>query len=166
MDSSNAIAYLDHQIIDPHIGLPQDIFLFASRILPLVNVDLLIKDSRGRTLLTWRSDCYCGNGWHIPGGILRFKERLEERIEKVTIEELGLALEFDPVPITMNQCIDHDENRKERGHFISFLYRCHAPDDFMPDNRNLSEHDVGYAKWHESCPDNLINVHHIYRQFI
>ena len=49
---------------------------------PLVNVDLLIKDS-GRTLLTWRDDEFYGPGWHIPGGILGFKERALDRLAKV-----------------------------------------------------------------------------------
>ena len=38
---------------DPRRGLPDDVFLFVSRIVPLVNVDLLIQDDRSRTLLTW-----------------------------------------------------------------------------------------------------------------
>jgi len=25
---------------------------------------------------------------------------------------------------------------------------------------------VGYLKWHESCPDNLLEVHKMYRKYI
>ena len=53
---------------DPRRGLPDDVFLFVSRIVPLVNVDLLIQDDRSRTLLTWRDDEFFGPGWHVPGG--------------------------------------------------------------------------------------------------
>ena len=50
MDIREAVAYLDHQITDPHIGLPPEIFLLVSSLVPLVNVDLLIQDDRQRTL--------------------------------------------------------------------------------------------------------------------
>lgn len=43
----------------------------------MVNVDLLIKNvSSNETLLTWREDEYYGPGWHVPGGIVRFKETI------------------------------------------------------------------------------------------
>ena len=54
--------------------LPEELFRFISTISPLVNVDLLIKDDTNRTLLTWRDDEHYGAGWHVPGGIIRFKE--------------------------------------------------------------------------------------------
>ena len=148
------------------MGLPQEIFLFVSHLLPLVNVDLLIQDAKGRTLLTWRDDVFCGSGWHIPGGILRFKERLETRIAKVAAIEVGTTVDFNPVPLAVNQCIDPDPIRRDRGHFISFLYRCRIPDDYVIDNRNRKPTDPGFAAWHENCPENLIAVHRIYRKFI
>ena len=43
---------------DPTQGLPEDLFLYASQITPLVNVDLLIKDEVNGVLLTWRDDDY------------------------------------------------------------------------------------------------------------
>ena len=52
--------------IDPRAGgLPDELFLFVSRITPLVNVDLLIQDDRRHTLFTWRSDETC------PADLLR-----------------------------------------------------------------------------------------------
>src|SRR5258705_8683005 len=55
-------------------ALPEELFLFISRITPLINVDLLIQDYGKGTLLTWRSDRFFGPGWHVPGGIIRHKE--------------------------------------------------------------------------------------------
>ena len=74
---------------DARHGLPQDVFLLISELTPLVNVDLLIHNSAGQTLLTWRADELYGPGWHIPGGIIRFKEKARDRISKVADEELG-----------------------------------------------------------------------------
>ena len=64
-------------------GLPTDVFYFVSQLTPLINVDLLVKNKSGQVLLTWRDDRFYGPAWHIPGGIIRFKEKIEDRIEKV-----------------------------------------------------------------------------------
>jgi hypothetical protein len=44
------IAPLGAAIGDPRQGLPEEVFLFASRITPLINVDVLTQDDRGGTL--------------------------------------------------------------------------------------------------------------------
>ena len=162
MNINEAINFLEKQIKNPSVGLPEEVFLFISKITPLVNVDLLIKDEKGRTLLSWRDDIH-GKGWHIPGGIVRFKEKLEKRIKKVAKTEIGTAVEFESAPMAINQIIcEHDT----RGHFISFLYKCFLSNKYVLKNKGLSEKDKGYLKWHDSCPENLINVHDIYKKFI
>ena len=163
MNVHGAIRFLDRQISNPSLGLPEEIFLFISRTTPLVNVDLLIKDENGRVLLSWRDDQYCGKGWHVPGGIVRFKEKLETRLQKIVETEIGAKVEFDPVPIAINQMIGE---RNTRGHFISILYKCFLSGKFTPKNTGLSKNDKGYLMWHDFCPKNLIKVHEIYRNYI
>lgn len=163
MDIKESIKFLEKNIINAKNGLPEDIFLFASRITPMVNVDLLIKDEKGRTLLSWRDDKNFLGGWHIPGGIVRFKETLGERIQKVAEIEIGAKIEFNPVPIAINQIILKQDTR---GHAISFLYKCFLPENYKIDNKNMRETEAGYLKWHDSCPNNLIKVHNMYRKFI
>ena len=119
MNIADAIAVLDKHVPNPSMGLPDEVFFYISKTTPLVNVDLLIKDENGRTLLSWRSDQYCGKGWHVPGGIIRFKEMLETRIKKVAETEIGTNISFEPIPIAFNQCIQPD--LINRGHFITFL---------------------------------------------
>ena len=164
MDTHEAIEFLDKQISNPSSGLPEEVFLFISRITPIVNVDLLIKDENGRVLLSWRDDQYAGTGWHIPGGIVRFKENLEKRLLKVAEKEIGTVVEFDPVPIAINQLM-HDK-RNTRGHFISILYKCFLNSKYTPKNIGVTNKDTGYLMWHDSCPVNLIQVHEIYRKYI
>ena len=163
MNIHKAIEFLEKQIPNPSLGLPEEIFLFISRTTPLVNVDLLIKDEKGRTLLLWRDDQYAGKGWHVPGGIVRFKERLEERVQEVAKKEIGTAVKFDPIPLAINQMICE---RDIRGHFVSILYKCFLSGKFIPKNKGLSNKDPGYLMWHDSCPTNLIKVHEIYRHYI
>jgi ADP-ribose pyrophosphatase YjhB (NUDIX family) len=165
MNIVDAIAIIDQQVPNPSMGLPDELFYFISRTTPLVNVDLLIKDENGRTLLAWRDDQYAGRGWHVPGGIIRFRETLETRIEKVAESELGVsAISFEPVPVALNQVITPE--REIRGHFISLLYRCFLSSSFVPKNAGLTVKDRGYAMWHDRCPDSLLKFHEIYREYI
>ena len=50
------IRQLESEIDAVEAGLPGELFLFVSRVTPLVNVDLLIEDEHKRTLLTWRKN--------------------------------------------------------------------------------------------------------------
>ncbi len=163
MNIFDAIKFLEKQISDPTVGLPEDIFLFITRITPMVNVDLLIKDEKNRTLLSWRNDLYSGEGWHVPGGILRFKEKLIERVQKVIETEIKTSVIFEKEPIAVNEII---LPQKTRGHFISFLFKGFIYGNFIPPNEGLTEKDNGYLKWHKVCPDKLIKVHEIYRKYI
>lgn len=155
---------MEKQISNPAAGLPQELFFFISRFTPLINIDLLIKDENGRVLLSWRDDSFVGAGWHLPGGIVRFKENIETRLRQVCKKEIGMVVKFDPVPITINQIICKS---KTRGHFISILYRCFVSSKYIPNNKGLSRNNPGYLMWHESCPKNLVNVHKkIYKKYI
>jgi len=146
-------------------GLPEDVFLLVSQLTPLVNVELLIKDEEKGTLLTWRHDEFYGPAWHLPGGIVRFKELASTRIKKVAKSELGVTVSFDREPIEVNEVMN--KNRDIRGHFFSLLYSCKLTSDL---NKNLAFKEKnpinGYWCWFKVCPDNLIFQHEIYRQKI
>jgi ADP-ribose pyrophosphatase YjhB (NUDIX family) len=164
VECSDLIIRLESSIPDPHRGLPEDVFLFLSRITPLINVDLLIKDEKNRTLLTWRDDGFPPPGWHVPGGIIRFQETAATRIVEVAKQELGAGVEFDSVPCAINEVIH--PTRKIRGHFISLLYRCRL---VTPPDENR-RHRMGnpspeFWMWHETYPLNMIPVHEMYRPF-
>lgn len=163
MNTKEAIDFLEKQIKKPLDGLPKEIFKFVSRITPLINVDLLIKDEKGRTLLSWRDDKLAGRGWHVPGGIIRFKERFENRIKKVSESEIGTIVKFDSEPIAIKELF---AEHNVRGHFISLLFNCSLPSTFIPNNKNLKPNEAGYLKWHDSCPKNLIKYHDIYKKYI
>lgn len=162
MNIIEATTFLKKQVPNPSLGLPEEIFLFLSQLTPLVSVDLLIQDENGRTLLSWRNDLV-GKGWHLPGGILRYKEKLETRVRKVAEKEIGEIIKFNPVPIAINQMFC---KQSARGHAVSLLYKCFLSGKFIPENKGLTEKDNGYLKWYDDCPKNLIKVHEIYRKYL
>lgn len=79
--------------LDATSGLGKDLFLFASTLLPIINVDVLIADEINRLLMSWRDDEHCGQGWHILGGGIRLKETLIKIIHECSIEELGVDVD-------------------------------------------------------------------------
>ncbi len=160
----DALAIVEAAIDDPREGLPLEVFQFMTRITPSVNVDLLIRDPDGRTLLAWRSDEWAGTGWHIPGGILRYKETLETRLAEVVRIEIGRPLRIREAPIAITQI---SKKHQTRGHFVSVLYECLSDEKFEPDNGEKRRSDAGFLAWHETCPSNLIESHDVvYRQYI
>lgn len=152
-------------IDDPRSGLAQEVFILASQITPLLNVDLLIKNEHNETLLTWRDDEFYGPGWHVPGGILRFKEKLADRIRKVALAELGSEVSFTAAPIAINELFA--PHRNVRGHFVSLLFDCqlvNTPTSALKFCPEMPKN--GQWQWHKICPENLIHEHEIYRTFI
>lgn len=165
LEIKNILEELESVIKSPKTGLPEDIFLFISRITPLVNVDLLIKSQQKHTLLSWRDDGYYRPGWHVPGGIIRFKETIADRIYAVAKNEFGAEVEFNQTPLAFNEVILPE--MKNRGHFISFLYECRLvtqPLESLRCKDNSPNHNEWM--WHAACPENIIPVHEMYRRYI
>lgn len=158
-----AIKEIEKQIGNPGRGLPEDVFLFVSGMTPLVNVDLLIRDKKGRALLAWRDDKYSGTGWHVPGGIIRHREKAGQRIKLTAAKEIGAPVRYDKKPVAINEII---LKQKQRAHFISLLYKCRVREGFVPENKGLCPGRPGYLKWHKKCPRNLIKVQSMYRKYI
>jgi colanic acid biosynthesis protein WcaH len=131
----------------------------------MINVDLLVKNKLGQTLLTWRDDKFYGPAWHIPGGIIRFKEKIEDRINKVAENELGCKVKFNTTPLDIREMMNKE--RDIRGHFISMLYTCEIigePEHLKKSIENNPQ--PGQWSWHDEAPRNLLSVHEPFRKFI
>jgi ADP-ribose pyrophosphatase YjhB (NUDIX family) len=154
---------IESAIGDPRRGLPQPVFDLLGRITPVLNVDLLIRNDRREILLTWRDD-ELYHGWHVPGGVVRFKERMEERVAAVARIELGTTVTIPPEPLAVTQIILAE--RPARGHFVSFLFDCTLtgpPDEAL--KRRGAEPKHGEWAWHAAYPSDMISSHEIYRRF-
>ena len=165
MEIKKIIYTLENFIKDPSKGLPEEIFRFMSRITPLINVDLLIKNKKKQTLLTWRDDGYFSAGWHIPGGIVRYKEAISDRIKAVAVTELRAEVKCGRTPLIIREVII--PSFRNRAHAISFLYKCSLTSP--PAKKLMYVKGVpkqGQWAWHDSCPKDLISVHRMYRRFI
>ena len=161
-DLADLIAALEAAIGDPKQGLPEDVFQFVSRVTPLANVDLLIQGERG-TLLTWRDDPYFGAGWHLPGGIIRYKETAGERVRACARQELSAEVAFDEAPVAIAEGFGEQPTR---GHHIALLFRCRLlsePPAAAEARRDPPE--PGQWRWHRRCPDNLLDAQRSYAKY-
>lgn len=165
MDLQRVVAELESLVPSPQDGLPEPVFRLLSRLTPLVSVDLLIKDATGRTLLTWREDDSYGPGWHVPGGIVRYKETAVHRAHEVARIELGSQVEAEPIPLSIQEFIR--PNRIDRAHIISMLYRCRLLTSLDEDVRfDPAAPKPGGWQWHATCPENLIPEQRPYERYL
>lgn len=160
-----AVNTIEFVIKEPSNGLPEDVFLFVSRITPMVNVDLLIKNEENQMLLTWRHDGYYKARWHVPGGIIGYKETISERIRVVAKTDLGAVVEFQANPLAINEIIH--PGRKVQGHFISLPYQCSliTPADEVLRYRSGAPQSA-QSMCHATSAEKIIEVHKIYRKYI
>jgi colanic acid biosynthesis protein WcaH len=157
------IRAIEAAVGDPRGGLPEDLFRFVSRLTPLVNVDLLIRDDRAGTLLTWRDDEFFGPGWHVPGGIIRYKESAADRIRACARVELGADVASEAAPLLVLEDIGRQETR---GHHISLLYGCRLLTP--PDEARRADPDrpqSGQWRWHRGVPPDLLEEQREYARF-
>lgn len=127
------------KIDNPHEGLPQEVFDSLVKIVPFASCELIIVNKKG-VLLTWREDKYW-HGWHIPGGLMRFRDSFDERIKKVAKEELGVNIKKYKFlfPINYVNC--------SRGHAVSLVFLCHV--DATPKD----------GKFFKKMPKDIIKEH-------
>ena len=151
---------MESENVDPTQGLPEDLFIFTTTLVPIVNIDLFVTNEKHQLLLSWRDDIWHAKGWHIPGGCVRLKEPLETRIMKTAEQELGVPIDYDPSPFVVREIIEPDErpglaNQLERCHNISFLYICTIRPGYEAPNR------IGGVelKWFSELPSELLKTH-------
>ena len=146
--------------VDPVKGLPEELFIFSTTLVPIVNIDLFVTNDKHQLLLSWRDDEYHGKGWHIPGGCVRLKERLEDRVVKTAQKELGVPIDYDSTPLAVREIIEPDyrpalANQRERCHNISFLYSCSIKRGYEVEKIV----DGVELRWFTSLPTELLKTH-------
>lgn len=161
---NESIQKIEDYVQDPKKGLPDSIFYLVGRLTPFINVDLLIQHPEHGVLLTWRDDLYSGSGWHIPGGIIRFREKMTDRVKEVARLELGASLQSIIGPIDVNEIIAPDQ--KDRSHFLSLLFSCELTEETYA---MLYQKHLNYPKeiaFFRGCPDDILHWHKIYAKYI
>jgi ADP-ribose pyrophosphatase YjhB (NUDIX family) len=159
---ADALEAAARAVPDATQGLPDPVFQFALKITPMINVDLLVRNDQGEHLLAWREDPY-GQGWHIPGGIIRFNEPIAARIAAVAKEELFATVRHEEMPCDVRQFFHL------RGHFISLLYRCELASPVSAGAawwHSPARPTPGNLAWIRGMPQHIYSVHQGYRAWL
>jgi len=130
------------KIENPQLGLPQSVFDALVKVVPFVSCELIIVNKEG-ILLTWREDKWW-KGWHFPGGLMRYKESFEKRIQQTAFLELGIQIKKYEFLFPINYL------NSPRNHGISLIYLCTTdmipndgrffkkmPKDIIPEHKKL-----------------------------
>lgn len=155
---------LKNEKLDPRNGLPSELFLLASSITPIPNIDLMIFDEKNRILLSWRDDEFYGEGWHMVGSCIRMHETMEDSIWKCAMRELeSVDIFVNPMPLVVRDAIGRGVNLISnddfvRSHNLSVLFKCLVKPAFTIEkiNKGKSEKSNGFLKWFEKKPLSIL----------
>ena len=75
------------------VTIDPDMFRFVVAHTPLVSIDLIVPDERGRYLVGLRKSRPAKDTWFVPGGRIAKDERLNDAFGRITEAELGIRLE-------------------------------------------------------------------------
>lgn len=170
LEQQNAIEILRRAELDTDNGMPEELFLLVSSLVPLPNVDLLVVDRQNRLLLSRRNDPFYQKGWHIPGGCMRYNEDFAQRIQMTARAEFGCNVTFDRTPLAVRSVIrgrnEQLPHPRERGHNIAVLFRCYLPDGFQISNDGRNENENGHLKWFEHLPKDFLKIQCVFSDIL
>ncbi|MDE2001605.1 MAG: hypothetical protein KGI60_03535 [Patescibacteria group bacterium] len=98
--------------------LPYPVFIALCKSVPVIPINLAIMPDSNHILLTYRKDQFYDN-WHIPGMILRYGEKIRNRLRLVAKDELGMR-------IKNIRFVGYSEYRDAREHGIGLLFMAQA----------------------------------------
>jgi colanic acid biosynthesis protein WcaH len=136
----NSLKNIISKIKNPERGIEQEVFDILCKIITHVACELIILNQHKEILLTYRHD-KIWQGWHFPGGILRYREAFESRLKQVAKLELQAKLKTAKFLFPFNYI------NGQRGHDVSLVFLCELK----------SKPKIG--KWFKQMPKNIISEH-------
>mgnify|MGYP000249851061 CR=1 FL=1 len=117
-------------------------FLEVIDSVPLVSIDLVLEDSKGRILLGKRINRPSQGYWFVPGGRIRKNERLANAIQRISSTELGTKISIANAKLL--GAFDHiypDNFQDVDGintHYVALGYKAYVTDDLSiePDDQH------------------------------
>lgn len=128
--------------------LSQDEFKKIFSRVPRLCVDLIIK-IHGGIILTFRNLPSYKDMWHLPGGMVRYKETIEQVIARIAQEELHMSVKA----VRTLGYIEYPSEEKERG----FGWAVSIPIICIPHSEEFTVgKDASEAKIFTELPDAII----------
>lgn len=115
---------------------------------PRLCVDLVVKTHQGVLLVKREKHGWAGQ-WHLPGGTVFYREKIEDAVKRIAEEELEMAVDIEKIL----GYLEYFSEEKERGfgYSVALVFLC-TPVNTDPKLDNLEV----LAKYFDSPPDNTI----------
>ncbi|MBB1441344.1 GDP-mannose mannosyl hydrolase [Shewanella sp. SG41-4] len=75
--------------------LPFETFKTIIKHTPLISIDLIVSDQKGRILLGKRNNRPAQGYWFVPGGRILKGESMSVAFKRLTLNEIGVEFEFE-----------------------------------------------------------------------
>lgn len=108
----------------PEQGLQQEVFDVLVKLVPFVACEMVVMNHRREILLTYRRDEFW-QGWHFPGGLMRYNDTFEKRLKETVKRELGAGLKSHRFLFPINY---RYPKNNPRGHAVSLVFLCQLKD--------------------------------------
>ncbi len=123
---------------------------------PRFCLELIVRTSEGivltlRRLPTWN------NQWHIPGATLFYGERVDDAVQRIAHDELGISVIVDEL-LGYNE---YPSEQKERGFgwSVGLIFLCHPADQ---DQQMRPNDEASMIRAFREIPENIIKEHAIF----
>jgi len=117
---------------------------------PRLCVEVLIVDRKNGIVLTKRSIGPAKGKWHLPGGTVRFKEKLKNAVKRVALAETGLKVEVES---TLG-IIEYHDFKGYGGYPVSICFMVKSSGGLLKHDNNAS--DIGFFK---KMPVSMVKEH-------
>ncbi|NCN45010.1 MAG: DNA mismatch repair protein MutT [Candidatus Pacebacteria bacterium CG10_big_fil_rev_8_21_14_0_10_36_11] len=97
---------------------------------PVLCVDAVIFNQKNEVLLVKRNTQPSEGLWHLPGGVVRKNELLENTVKRVVATEVG-SIDFEIIEMLG---VFDDPKRDPRGHFVTCAFRLKTSSEVGPFN--------------------------------
>jgi len=121
--------------------LPKDEFDRIFSRVPRLTVEVLITSEEQGVLLALRDVDPCRGMWNLPGGTVRFGERLVEAVRRVAADELGVSVRVGPL-VGYIEYPSHYENGLDSP--VGLVFRAEPLDKAHP-----------HGQWFTALPENM-----------
>lgn len=108
---------------------PEEYMSIYSKV-PRLVVGLIINNENGILLAKRRSGGWVGK-WHFPGGMVRYREKLTDSVQRIAKEELGMSVNI----VKTLGYVEYFSEESERG----FGYTICLPFLVEPENYNFAQ---------------------------
>ena len=129
--------------------LPKDEFDRIFSKVPRLTVEVLVTSEGRGVLLALRDVDPCRGMWNLPGGTVRFGERLIDAVKRVAADELGVSVRVGPL-VGYIEYPSHYENGLD------------SPVGLVFDTKSL-EGSPSPGQWFTVLPENM---HHEQKEFL